>query len=773
MDRKKLQDLEGRCIQEEAPTCVAACPIHVDVKTFLARVAVGAWDEAVQVLAAAMPLPGIVGRICDHPCQAACRRIDAGGAIAIADLERAAVRRGRPGKGRLPMPAKDRHVAIVGGALSGLVAAWDLVRKGYMVTILSREERLGGVLRAFTEEVLPDHVIEEELRLLEQMGVKVTFIGRIDGPGWIEAVRAEFDAVYVDVDEASSADPIAGLDRLTIDPLTLSTSADGLFIGRKRLDRTVFSPVGAVAEGRKAATSIDRYLQKVSLTAGREREGPYSTKLITNLAGVTPQPAVPMEDRISGYSDADGMQEAGRCMGCECMECVKACLFLERFKSFPKRYVRQISNDETMVMGSHGQTISLVNSCSLCGLCETVCPNGLSMACVCMDGRASLIARGKMAPSAHDFALNDMLSSNSDRAAVALHEPGRKASTYAFFPGCQMAAIYPGHVTAAYGYLREHLKGGTGLMLRCCGAPAQWAARADLFEDALAALRQDWVRLGRPIMVVACPTCQQMLKEHVPEMELVMLWQVLAESAEGYMPGPRGGGAEVAIHDPCTTRHEPEMHDTIRTLLVRLGYSIEELPQSRDKTECCGFGGLMSAANPSLAKDVARRRASHSAADYVTYCAMCRNALAASGKRVSYILDLFFGGSSPDPASARALGYSERSENRFRLKRTLLTSVWGIKEGVVEAYEGIELRISDDVAARMEDRRILREDVQKAIYHAEKTGSRLYSRASQKYRASFRPALVTYWVEYSAEGKGFRVHNAYGHRMEVVGEGGS
>jgi glutamate synthase (NADPH/NADH) small chain len=286
-------------------------------------------------------------------------------------------------------------------------------------------------------------------------------------------------------------------------------------------------------------------------------------------------------------------------------------------------------------------------------------------------------------------------------------------------------------------------------------------------------LKEDWERLGKPIVITACPTCHQTFRKHVPEMETVMLWQVLAESPEADLPGLRDRGRKLAVHDPCTTRHEPEMHDSIRALLTRLGYSIEELPLSRGMTECCGFGGLMSAANPSLAKDVARRRASVSGTDYVTYCAMCRNALAASGKRVSHILDLCFPGSGPDPAGLKALGYSERSENRFRLKRTLLKSLWGKMEEAMEEYENIELLISDDVAARMEDRRILRQDVQKIIYHAEKTGSRLHSPAAGRYRASFRPALVTYWVEYSAEGEGFRVHNAYSHRMEVVETGGS
>src|SRR5208283_2650568 len=101
------------------------------------------------------------------------------------------------------------------------------------------------------------------------------------------------------------------------------------------------------------------------------------------------------------------------------------------------------------------------------------------MADVCLDGRTSLVNRGKMAPSAHDLALADMLSSSSDKASLALHEPGKEVSAYAFFPGCQMAAIHPEHVKSTYEYLRTRLKGGTGLMLRCCGAPAGWAARQD------------------------------------------------------------------------------------------------------------------------------------------------------------------------------------------------------------------------------------------------------------------------------------------------------
>jgi hypothetical protein len=86
----------------------------------------------------------------------------------------------------------------------------------------------------------------------------------------------------------------------------------------------------------------------------------------------------------------------------------------------------------------------------------------------------------------------------------------------------------------------------------------------------------------------------------------------------------------------------------------------------------------------------------------------------------------------------------------------------------MEEYEKIVLHISSDILERMEERRILREDVQKVIEHAEKTGAKLLNPETGRSLASFRPVQVTYWVEYNPEGDGFRVHNAYYHRIEIV-----
>ena len=110
--------------------------------------AAGAWAEAWKVLRKAMPFPGILGRICDAPCRARCKRGQAGDPIEIGRLERACVTTPAPAFRVLPLPRKGQSVAVIGSGLSGLTAAWDLARKGYSVHILEARSRLGGPLRA-------------------------------------------------------------------------------------------------------------------------------------------------------------------------------------------------------------------------------------------------------------------------------------------------------------------------------------------------------------------------------------------------------------------------------------------------------------------------------------------------------------------------------------------------------------------------------------------------------------------------------------------------
>jgi hypothetical protein len=174
-------------------------------------------------------------------------------------------------------------------------------------------------------------------------------------------------------------------------------------------------------------------------------------------------------------------------------------------------------------------------------------------------------------------------------------------------------------------------------------------------------------------------------------------------------------------------------------------------------------------ANRSLAKTVVQRRIAESSLDYVTYCAMCRDLFAAQGKRSLHLLDLLF---EPDPES-RAMragpGYSQRHENRARLKRKLIKEVWEEEMPGLQDYDKITLNIPADVQARMEERLILMEDIQQVIAHAESTGQKLMNPQTGHFLAHHRPGNVTYWVEFfpAPKGEGFAIHNAYSHRMVV------
>ena len=309
-----------------------------------------------------------------------------------------------------------------------------------------------------------------------------------------------------------------------VDPVSwgLDVNTDGRAIVSRPLQTTnlkdVFaggqgeSPIWCAAEGRWAATSMDRHLQNASLTAGREKDGPYETRLYTSLAKISSESPTPFNRPDGMYTLEEAQTEASRCLQCECLECVKVCPYLENFKGYPKKYAREIYNNESIVMGSR-QANALVNSCSLCGLCETVCPEDFAMQDLCLEARRSMVSRGKMPPSAHEFALLDMEFSQSERFSMARRQPGTEQSSFVFFPGCQLSATRPDQTVRVYEHLRKHLEGGVGLMLGCCGAPAHWAGREDLFLQQRDRFRRNWRELGEPRVVVACATCRLMLKK--------------------------------------------------------------------------------------------------------------------------------------------------------------------------------------------------------------------------------------------------------------------
>ncbi|MEI2385467.1 pyridine nucleotide-disulfide oxidoreductase/dicluster-binding protein [Breoghania sp. JC706] len=775
MDSDRVRKLEARCIEEQPPACVATCPLHVDMRAILEKVKKGDFSGAFALYARMVPFPGIVGHICDHPCEATCRRQEAGGAIRIAAVERALVEESYATLRRTAQRlSKPKRVAIVGAGLAGLTAAFDLAMKGHRITVLEADAHpLERLHHDYDEAVLPRSVIAAELGALQTLGVEIRVRSRIAGGGGplgLDTLIDDFDAVLLALGPgvARNFAPTVRLTdngRIDIDPNSRATSHPKVFGGgfHGALGE-VYSPIGSIHDGRRAAASIDRFLQGASLTAKRDDDGGEASCLYVNTAAQQAVSPVEPVDAAAGYTLEEAKAEAARCFPCHCQECVKACVFLAHYKTYPKRAVREIHNNLSIIMGNR-KANRMIDSCSLCGLCETVCPTDLAMGDVCLEARREMVDSGHMPASHHDFALRDMEDSRSARAAFARHEPGHARSARVFFPGCQLTASAPGHVERVYAHLRDRLEGGVGLMVDCCGAPAHWSGRTALHTEVVDHLRQTWEEMGEPEIVTACATCLTMLRKHLGEAPVRSLWPLLAEIGWPEDADARAAGRTLAIHDPCTGRHEREVHVAVRDLAARLGASVREI-SSAELTTCCGFGGLVSFANPEVANATIDARAAERPEDYLTYCAMCRDNFARRGKRSAHLLDLAFPPEDgSDPAARPDPGFSGRRDNRARLKIRLLRNLWG--EDMNDPELVWTVRIPDEVRADMERKLILVDEVTAVIADAETTGRKLKDRKTGLFIATLRTGPVTTWVEYENTETGALVHKAYGHRMNV------
>ena len=159
---------------DRAP-CTITCPARINVQGYVQLIGQGKYKEAIQLIMERLPLPGVLGRVCPHPCEAQCRRLEVDEAIAIRDLKRFAG--DQVNMEELPIPEiqnRAEKVAVIGSGPAGLTVAYYLRLKGYQVTLFEALKVLGGMLRVGIPDFrLPPDVLDKEIGYILRHGVEV------------------------------------------------------------------------------------------------------------------------------------------------------------------------------------------------------------------------------------------------------------------------------------------------------------------------------------------------------------------------------------------------------------------------------------------------------------------------------------------------------------------------------------------------------------------------------------------------------------------------
>ncbi|MDC0336496.1 (Fe-S)-binding protein [Pseudodesulfovibrio sp.] len=295
--------------------------------------------------------------------------------------------------------------------------------------------------------------------------------------------------------------------------------------------------------------------------------------------------------------------------------------------------------------------------CSLCGLCGAVCPEGLRPEEMFLAMRQSRVEAGTVDLQPYAPVLNyEKLGDSTLLSYIKLPAGGDTV----LFPGCALPATRSQTVRRLFLTLQESIP-DVGVALGCCMKPSHDLGRTAFFAERFGALHDKLIAAGVKRVITACPNCQKVLSQYGGEIAAITAYEILAES--GHAP-VRASQGEVVIHDPCPQRYDAGVQDAVRDLVKRCSMDISPMRQKRERTRCCGEGGMVKFVRPEFADAwTSQRSAVAKGRHMVTSCAGCANFLGAS-TTVDHVLDVLF-----DSKSSISLKPPLTYVSRFLLKQ--------------------------------------------------------------------------------------------------------
>lgn len=376
-----FSDHVGDCLSP----CHRLCPLQLNIPAMIRQIQAGRLDEAITTMRQALPLAGVLGRLCHHPCEQGCRRGAFDEPAAIREMERFLTEHDfqrDSAQAKVCLSARaapSKHsVVVVGAGPAGLAAAHDLARRGHAVTVMDRNAKPGGKLRDVGEGELPAAVLQAEVALLAEMGIDFKTGIELGNQVTLDGLRRGFNAILITVGELAKGEgeklgvPLAGA-ALKADPSTCRLGPPNVFAAGACV-KPVKQLVRAMAEGRAAAECVHHYLRG---EPPRRPEKPFSSimgrlepgELREFLRAASQEHSVAPCARCSAINPDEALREAARCLHCDCRSSGNCLLqhYAQVYGADASRY-RSERRPFTQVL-QPGGVIFEPGKCILCGIC--------------------------------------------------------------------------------------------------------------------------------------------------------------------------------------------------------------------------------------------------------------------------------------------------------------------------------------------------------------------------------------------------------------------
>ena len=376
-----LSDHVGDC---EAP-CRVACPAFMDIPKMNRFIAQGKFDEALEIVKEEIALPHILGHICSAPCEKVCRRKDVDEAVSICILKRTAAEESENNYLPEVSEASGKQVAIIGSGVTGLAAAYHILKAGHQCTILEKESVIGGTLQAaIAKGEMPSEVLDSEIAILKKLSLELKLNSPINSDNF-ESIREEYDAVIIA--SGSDSNEIA---KLNLDfkgeKEAFKTNLPDVFAGGSvvRLQKMA---VKALAQGKELAKSANLFLN--------EQEVEVTKRKFNSRFGVLRQTEALeyLKESVKGNrkeikNTADAIAEAARCLHCDCRK-IDNCKLRDCAETYQADRRKFLMGDrETLKKHfNHESIIYEPEKCIKCGLCIEIAQRNKELTGLTFIGR--------------------------------------------------------------------------------------------------------------------------------------------------------------------------------------------------------------------------------------------------------------------------------------------------------------------------------------------------------------------------------------------------